>query len=203
MVTANRYLTDIAQVEWEFGQFVQILKDENVRSYLEIGSQYGGSLWRAARALPKGSRVVSVDLPWDRNTHPHLMACVEALLAEGYDAHSIIGDSRSETVVELVRELGPFDAAFIDANHTLPYVISDWQNYGPMARIVAFHDIAWDRPVREGRLPIEVAKLWRHIRAIASPTVEIVANGSEKGIGIVWRSSAPHGSGAMPTPSTM
>jgi hypothetical protein len=43
--------------------FAPLLVREGVTSYLEVGSKFGGSLWRAANALPKGSRIVSVDLP--------------------------------------------------------------------------------------------------------------------------------------------
>jgi hypothetical protein len=50
------------------------VQGEGVRSYLEIGAKFGGSLWRAAQALPKGSRIVAVDLPngtkaWNAEQH--------------------------------------------------------------------------------------------------------------------------------------
>lgn len=182
------YRSKVAQVDTELAGFIALLQEEGVRSFLEIGSQYGGSLWRIANALPKGARIVSVDLPWgDGATKPHLEAAIAALNEQGYRAEAIFGDSTDPDIVARVQALGPFDAIFIDGNHTLPVVTKDWENFGPLARIVAFHDIAWDSPVRPGRLPIEVSHLWRSIRG-AYRHEQFVAPGSEKGIGVLWRS---------------
>lgn len=182
--------TEIAQYDYEIDEFIDILNDEGCLSYLEIGSQYGGSLWRVANSLPKGSRIVSVDLPnrGDKITDRHLAECVTALCDLGYNAKVIFGNSSDKEIVSAALRDGPFDAVFIDGCHTLSGVTADWNNYGPHGRIVAFHDIAWDRPVRKGRKPIEVAKLWRSIkgdyrhREIVQTGVEI-----EKGIGVLWR----------------
>ncbi|MCP6769556.1 hypothetical protein NL529_32390, partial [Klebsiella pneumoniae] len=53
----------LLQREEEFAWFVDLLTRERIGSYLEIGSKFGASLDRIARSMPKGSRVVSVDLP--------------------------------------------------------------------------------------------------------------------------------------------
>lgn len=181
------YRSIVAQVDAELAEFTALLQEAAVGSFLEIGSQYGGSLWRIANALPKGARIVSVDLPWgDGATRPHLEAAITALNGQGYRAEAIFGDSTDPDIIARVQALGPFDAIFIDGNHTLPVVTRDWENFGPLARIVAFHDIAWDRAVRPGRLPIEVSRLWRSIRD-GYRHVQFVAPGSEKGIGVLWR----------------
>ena len=177
------------QIEAEIAAFIGILTREGVLSYLEIGSKWGGSLWRVANALPKGSRVVSVDLPWGkRETEPHLIACYQALKEKGYDAHLFLGDSTDETMVEAVRALGPFDAVFIDANHTEPYVRQDWANYGPMGKIVAFHDINWKpREQPSGKLPIDVPKVWNVLKT-GFRFEEIIFDARDNGIGVLWRS---------------
>lgn len=180
------YETKVDQVEEELAGFIRIMVDEGVQSYLEIGSQYGGSLWRVANALPKGSRIVSVDLPHgDQRTSQHLQACIVALRERGYDAHLIYGDSTDWQIIRRVQAFRGFAACLIDANHTLPFVAADWRNHGSQATIVAFHDIAFDGEVAPGRKPIEVAKLWRSIRG-AYRHVELVAPGSRKGIGVLW-----------------
>src|SRR5262245_11455044 len=159
------------QTEREHDAYIAILKSENVRSYLEIGSMWGQSLWKVAHALPKGSRVVAVDSMVDRATaQPSLEACIKALKQNGYDAHWINGDSTAAPTVERVRTLGPFDALFIDGNHSFPYVKADWENYGPMARIVGFHDINYKNTWRNGRgekLPdhkFGVPQFWESIK---------------------------------------
>lgn len=176
------------QNEGEIARFTDILVREGVTSYLEIGSKFGGSLNRVARALPKGSRIVSVDLPHgERSSEPHLVACVKALWADGYDARLLLGDSTSAEVIERVAALGPFDAVFIDANHTLPYVTKDWETYGPMARIVAFHDISFvPRGDRAGRLPIDVPQFWDSIKG-GYRHEEIKLEQDNNGIGVLWR----------------
>ena len=181
------YQRKIDQIPQEIDAFIDILRRERAKSYLEIGSQYGGSLWRVATALPVGSRIVSVDLPHgNKETEAHLRECCADLKALGYDAHLITDDSTKPEVIWSVELLGPFDAIFIDGNHTLPMVTQDWQNYRGVGKIIAFHDIAWDKPTRPGRLPIEVKALWDQIKKPYRHQ-EIIANGSDKGIGVIWR----------------
>ena len=187
LIDLPSYMTKAEQFEPEFEQFIAILKRENVKSYLEIGSKNGGSLWRVANALPKGSCVVSVDLPHgDGGTKQSLVECCGALDGLGYRVHLFLNDSTDLEVINAVKNHGPFDACFIDANHTEPYVRQDWANYGPMCRIVAFHDIAWKKEKRVGRLPIEVPKVWDEIKA-SYRYEEISLRPDDNGIGVLWR----------------
>lgn len=188
------YRTKLLQHAGEHEQFIGILKKEYVRSYLEIGSMYGGSLWRVANALPKGSRVVSVDAMLDTpEAQPHLEECVKELSCAGYDAQFILGDSAVGETVEKVRQIGPFNCVFIDGAHTLDAVTADWNNYGPMGRIVAFHDIAWNdtwrssvpgRPFKAMGVPAfwnSIKHLYRHVE------IKLHGPGNYYGIGVLWR----------------
>src|SRR6516164_9736252 len=47
----------------EFKSFCELMRDEGVRSYLEIGAWSGGSIEEAAKFLPVGSRIVAVEQP--------------------------------------------------------------------------------------------------------------------------------------------
>lgn len=181
------YETGAQQNDQELAQFIAILQRENVRSYLEIGSKVGGSLWKVANALPLGSKIVAVDLPWgDKTTLPHLEACISAINDTGREATLFIGDSTSERLIDGVRKCGPFDACLIDANHTLPYVTKDWENYGPMCRIIAFHDISFYREhVVPGRLPIDVPVFWNSIKNNYRHE-EIRLEQTDNGIGVLW-----------------
>jgi predicted O-methyltransferase YrrM len=186
------YETNAAQVDAEINGLIGVFQREGVRSYLEIGSKFGGSLWRIAKALPKGSRIVSVDLPKGTKAWPEssasLKACVLRLIDEGYDARIIWGGSTDVAVIEQVRALAPFDAILIDANHTLPYVTADFANYAPMGRLIAFHDIAWRRAPEWVGVRIDVPQFWdsikggyRHEEFRSCPT------GKNNGIGVLWR----------------
>lgn len=193
MEIIQEYKTHIAQHEREIAEFVELIQQEGITSYLEIGARYGGSLWRIGTSLPVGSRLVAIDLPQGEGTKfpkslPHLQACVEALTDLGYDAHLILGDSTDPAIIEAARKLGPYDLCFIDALHIEKNVRSDWRHYGPMGRIVAFHDIAYEvlphKPVK--KFPIEVPKVWNEIKKDYRH-IEIKYDRTFNGIGVLWR----------------
>ena len=144
----------LVQSDCENRLFRTFLQTENVKSYLEIGSQWGGSLWQAATAMPIGSRIVTIDNAGLKE----LRQCCLELNQMGYDVHACYIDSHSPFAVEFARKLSPFDMCFIDADHVYDSVSLDWQNYGPMARLVGFHDII----SYEGQMG--VAKLWNEIK---------------------------------------
>jgi len=138
------------QAKEEIEGFIQLLKDEGCTSYLEIGCLYGDNWHAVGMALPEGSKLVAVDLPGaaagmkskrNPDSDTYLKRAGEDLCKHNRDAHVIIGDSQDAKVVSRVATLAPFDAIFIDGDHTRDGVRSDLANYGPMARIVAFHDI--------------------------------------------------------------
>lgn len=182
------YKTKALQVDGEVAWLTDLLRREGVKSYLEVGSKYGGSLWRIARALPSGSRVVAIDMPFgDLVNLPHLRECVSELTKLGYDAHLILGDSTDPKVVEQARALGPYDACLIDANHLLPYVTKDWESYGPMSRIVAFHDISWKaHAARRSKTPIQVPEFWASVKD-GYRHDQIQLEPRDNGIGVLWR----------------
>lgn len=171
------------QLDSELDAFIGILQAEGVTSFLEIGSKFGGLLWRVGNALPKGSRIVSVDLGVNG---PSLPDCIKALRMSGYDSHLIVGDSTGLNAIEAAQKLGPYDAVFIDGNHKMAYVRADWANYGPMARkIVAFHDIGWRR--RDGgNKAIIVPEFWDSIKA-GYRHQDIIHQLGDNGIGVIWR----------------
>ena len=191
----NKYERVALQYPSEIAAFIKLLKQEEVKSYLEIGSKFGGSLWRVANELPKGSRVVAVDLPHGdtsfKESQPHLEHCVKRLRHErGYDSYLFLGSSTNADIVSLVAGLGPYDACLIDANHTEGFVRADWANYGPLARIVAFHDISWkdgNRPPSK-KYPIQVPKVWNEIKqSYRHCEIKLDPTGQDNGFGILWR----------------
>lgn len=188
-----KYQTAMLQDRAEFNEFISLMKAENIKSYLEIGSKHGGTLWAMANgALAPGSLIVSVDLPHGdtsfKESQPHLEACVSELNKRGHNACLFIGDSTDPKIIDGVSSLAPFDLVFIDANHTEPYVRADWKNYGKFGRIVAFHDIGWiPRQEPSKKMPIEVPKVWAEIKQQHARYVEIRKCERDNGIGIVWR----------------
>lgn len=186
-----KYESYILQNKAELEHFTRLLLKEGVRSYLEIGCKFGGSVWYIANRLPIGARIVGVDLPHGdtsfKESQAPLEHCFAQLRKRGFDAHLIIGDSTDAKVIEKVYALGPYDAAFIDANHTVTYVRQDWMNYSKIVKLIAFHDINFFRAggMPKGKKPIEVPQIWNEIKN-AYRYVEIKHDIQDNGIGILW-----------------
>lgn len=193
-MTETLYRTKLLQNAREHAEFLALLNREGVRSYLEIGSMYGGSLFRTALSLPVGSRIVAVDLMCDTpDAQSSLEKCIGDLKFIGYDAHMILGDSAAAPTIKAAADLGPFDCVFIDGAHTLDAVTSDWLNYGPLGRLVAFHDISWNSTWKSavpGRVskPMGVPTLWDNLKATHKHRefkYQVPCN--YYGIGVLWR----------------
>jgi cephalosporin hydroxylase len=177
------------QNERELSGFIGLLQRERVTRFLEIGSRYGDTLWAVGTQLPWGSTVVSVDLPLIKparsNPGPYLRACIDRLRIEkGCASVLLSGDSRDPEIVGKARALAPFDCVFIDGDHSLAGVAADFENYSPMARMVAFHDINPKQP-KPGRSRIEVPEFWQRIRQ-GRRSIEIRHQSAGGGIGVVW-----------------
>jgi cephalosporin hydroxylase len=188
-VTRPLYETHIAQDEEEISAFVALLREERITRFLEIGSRHGGSLWRIATSMARGSRAVAVDLPGSApggqpSAGSALRACIVELRRLGYDAHLIEGNSRHSDVIARARALGPYDCIFIDADHTIAGVTADWENYGPMGKMIAFHDITNVKSTK----PIHVSKLWEKIRTeYRHQEFKLHRTERHNGIGVLWR----------------
>lgn len=114
------------------------------KSLLEVGSNFGGTLWRMAQVLAPQSKVVSVDLVSEANTLVRpivsLKANCQKIANWGHDVELILGDSHKKHIIERVRQWAPYDFIFIDGDHSYEGVKQDWIDYGPMGKVVGFHD---------------------------------------------------------------
>lgn len=172
----------LPQDHYEFESFLQLLNQHECESYLEIGARFGDSFYAACSRLPVGSTCVAVDLPnasWGvDHSHQSLNRAVNALQADGYDARLILGDSRHEHIINAASMFGPFDAVFIDGDHTYKGCKADYDNYSPLAsKLVAFHDIAPVSPheLTTERRRIGVPQLWNELKA-SNETIEYVCS---------------------------
>jgi predicted O-methyltransferase YrrM len=180
------------QDDRELAAFCELVKHNDVRTYLEIGTRFGGTFWQVGQALPANARMVSVDLPnasmfWQESKES-LQKCAKALVEQGREVWLVWGDSASRSVIDEVKRLGPFDLILIDANHTEKYVEADWANYAPLARMVAFHDIAWRRPASWTGYHIDVPQFWEKIKVrYRHEEFKMEPTGQDNGIGVLWR----------------
>ena len=170
------------QYEPEFQAFLDILQDVGARSYLEIGCKHGGTLWRVGMVLPKGSVCVGVDLLRNPGSasYSSMHSVIRGLESEGRQCTLVWGNSTTRPVIDKTRALGPFDAVFIDADHSYDGVRLDWANYGPMAtKLVAFHDICY--------IKSDVPRFWGEIRASHHYSeLRYAPGGVNNGIGVIY-----------------
>lgn len=176
----------------EFTQFCELLRERGTRSYLEIGSWAGGSIEKVAKYLPKGSRIISIEMPADPDKYGRLQQVMGELLRDGYSTFLFTADSSHPLPILMARELGPFDAVFIDGGHTFEQVSRDWRNYGRLAPIVGFHDIAIDKP------PNGVARFWKELKAqhehVEFISEETLRDDIGYGIGVIFNRGEENGS---------
>ena len=176
------------QYQEEIQAFIQLLKDEGCTSYLEIGCRYGDTWHAVGMALPKGSKLVGVDLPGTRSgiIHSHrdsgiyLERAAKDLCKHGRNSHVIIGNSHDQRTIKKAAALAPFDAVFIDGDHTPKGVREDLANYGPMARIIALHDIHG-----QGNNTRHMMAIFKEF-AEGKKSMKFVHDGLRRGIGVFW-----------------
>jgi hypothetical protein len=177
---------DCPQNKVELNWMLERIRSLRVCSLLEVGSSFGGTLKRMASVMPKGSKIVSVDLPCDStpkflNPLASLKDTCFKLGRLGANIELFIGDSHDSEVVESVRAHGPFDFCFIDGDHSYEGVKADWENYGPMCKVVGFHDIAG--PV------LGCTRFWRELKNDGKYRTEECISYEERkfGIGLLFR----------------
>jgi hypothetical protein len=174
---------ECAQDPAELAQLLELVRGKS--SLLEVGSCFGGSLKRMASVLAPRSLVVSVDAPLDDTPKAFnpLLSLKDACRKISWMGHNVelfVGDSHSAQTVAGVAKYAPFDFGFIDGDHSYEGVKADWANYGPMCKVVGFHDIAG---------PVEgCVRFWNELKGYYK-TQEFITPGKGFGIGIVYRDS--------------
>lgn len=165
----------MAQDEWEFGKFLDLIESLTIESILEIGIWHGGTLARFGHRFPYAT-IVGID------PAPQ----VERWAPEWGSVNFIYGKSQDESVrgqAITANQHRKFDVIWIDGDHEFLPCLEDWEWARQWAnKAVAFHDI-----IDSNNPMIEVWQLWNTLhRDPAYNTIEITRHESNNyGIGVV------------------
>jgi len=124
----------IQQVREELVEFLELLLGNNTKTMLQVGLGHFASTHFVLSLLLDHTCTIEYDkLHFDRYSG-EINKSLETI---------IVGDSTSTEVIENAKQRAPFDAVFIDGNHSYEYVKKDLDNYQDLVRvggIVALHD---------------------------------------------------------------
>lgn len=148
----------LEQLDPELDELLKICNRLGVRSVLEIGTRFGGTL-KCWLNLLNVTHAVSVDLPLeDEAAWRTREAQWRSWTAPGQSLHCVMGRSEAPSSLASVSlALGQWgmssvDMVFVDGGHSFDQVSRDYLLYGPYAsKLVAFHDI-----VKSTVLPEEI-----------------------------------------------
>jgi predicted O-methyltransferase YrrM len=187
---ARRAIGEYAALQrtWELASLVAMVRRLRPRTVLEIGTHRGGTLFCWAAVSAPDARLVSVDLPNEREgmgTTVDDPARFAAFLRPGQSLECIRADSQLPETRDRVRAAldgRAVDFLWIDADHRLAGVTRDWELYRPLVRpggLIGFHDIHPNPGFPEN----QVDQLWTRIRA-GHRTRELIDQDQPGGVGM-------------------
>jgi predicted O-methyltransferase YrrM len=160
----------MGQVRSEILQLGKLLRESAPKRSLEIGTNYGGTLFLLCSVSAPNAQIISLDLPFGPfgGGYPKRKIPLYRQFPRGrQELHLLRADSHApETKERVLQLLGgeKLDYLFLDGDHRYEGVRSDFEMYAPMVRsggMVAFHDIVTYR--RETKC--EVRTFWNEVKS--------------------------------------
>ncbi len=177
------------QIRSEFLELAKLVKEQNCKYILEIGTYRGGTLFVFSQLAAPGATVISLDF------HFTLLGKVYGALQKpllrkfvrnGKSLFLLREDSHQPSTLATIRNVlqgHELDFLFIDGDHTYEGVREDFRMYSPLVQdggLIAFHDIAQSGGSRE------VYRLWEELKPMYDHEEFIHHTGSgAMGIGVL------------------
>jgi predicted O-methyltransferase YrrM len=171
------------QVRAEIVALLALLRAEQPRRVLEIGTANGGTLYLVAWASAADARIVSLDI---RQFNPLQRRIFESFGRGSQQVRIEQGDSHLDGTRDAVRAsfgADQLDFLFIDGDHSASSVRHDYELYAPLVRpggLIAFHDIVDGPDELVGGVPA----FWREVRGQLDDPRELVESWEQGGFGI-------------------
>jgi predicted O-methyltransferase YrrM len=175
----------------ELTEFADLVKSQNHRFILELGTARGGTLAVLCRMAAEDATIISVDLPagiggggYPKWKNPILSAFAK----RGQQLHLLRVDSHLDSTLERVRQIlggNQLDLLFIDADHSYDGALSDFNRYSQLVRpggLICLHDVV-PNPHNSA---IEVDRVWEDVSpGRQNIVIKDPANLPRFGIGVV------------------
>ena len=148
-ILLEAYSLGMMQDEYEINNAIDFIRSLDVKNFMEIGTDQGGTFVCWSRISDPNGLRISVDWahgPWGINTFD-IEARNSKLLSLGSDVHILDGDSHAEWMYQRVKSIigdRKLDFLFIDGDHSHLGVKLDYHMYKEFVKPggwIGFHDI--------------------------------------------------------------
>jgi predicted O-methyltransferase YrrM len=150
----NRFFW-IKQVRSEIMSLAELISSVRPKSFLEIGTASGGSLFILSQCLSRDAKIISIDLPegefgggypqYKNKFYRSFASFNQTITLVRADSHLQSTVSQAETLLNNEK----LEFLFIDGDHTYEGVKHDFETYKHLVKkngIIAFHDVAKHSP---------------------------------------------------------
>ena len=142
-----------SQVMKEITNLYELVKSENPKTVIEIGTDKGGTLYLWCQAAAEDATIVSIDLSSRRRYSPKRRELYAKFIKSAKQhLYFLPFSSHDQSTVDKASAIfggKKIDYLFIDGDHTYEGVKSDYIMFSPLVKdggLIAFHDIKTVRP---------------------------------------------------------